>query len=759
MKAVPRILYLLCFVGLALVAALALNAVVRPSMVNILLRTVVVAALFGAPGLIYRRLWPLSLALLPIGAYLLIRTIIPVPTEVDGLGGQYHFYIEQLRLGANAYLTQIFPLSSIDAPELPLLLAFCVYWLVGAAAFLSLGLRRPVPGIALMILLLGFGLTVDGTIRVLWSALLFLVLAACLLVLSRGLKREGWKLREVVAGGAVGVVASLLALLLLGAAPSAAATPWQDWRTWDPFRQGPSAYTFNWLQQYGDLLDPAKDTVIMKVESPSPSYWRANALETFTGNAWTAAQAFLDGLEQTQSDSTYVYSLRSAETPTPPGVKVTQTFQVQSVYSNYFFVGGDPLSLAIDQDLVLRTNDTRAIHSNRAVGPTFAYTVTAVVPDLEPTDVVGKGRDYPESARDYLVLPFPRVEQIEGPDKEATWRSTVPDNTPEGREWVDLYALNRQIVGNATDPYEVTLRIERYLRDPRYFEYSLTPPASDYSSSFSAFLFDTRSGYCQHFAGAMALLLRYNAVPARVAVGFTGGEEGDRNTYIVSTNNAHAWVEVYFPEVGWVAFDPTPGRNLPTATSSSNPRFINPFVEEGSAGQGPVTTMPPRENIPEDRPSGGAAADAGGRGWLASAPWVPWVAGLAVLLIAWPVGRSLWRKRRLERGPLDQRLQASLALLRGEMADYGMAVAPSCTLEETLAILEIKLGTEPDPVLVARTDAILFGGYHATRADVDRAEMVRKDVVARLRKRHGWVRTGATWYGVPRLASLSGPGA
>ena len=402
----------------------------------------------------------------------------------------------------------------------------------------------------------------------------------------------------------------------------------------------------------------------MKVESPSPSYWRANALETFTGNAWTAAQAFLDGLEQTQSDSTYVYSLRSAETPTPPGVKVTQTFQVQSVYSNYFFVGGDPLSLAIDQDLVLRTNDTRAIHSNRAVGPTFAYTVTAVIPDLEPTDVVGKGRDYPESARDYLGLPFPRVEQIEGPDKEATWRSTVPDNTPEGREWVDLYALNRQIVGDATDPYEVTLRIERYLRDPRYFEYSLTPPASDYSSSYSAFLFDTRSGYCQHFAGAMALLLRYNGIPARVAVGFTGGEEGDRNTYIVSTNNAHAWVEVYFPEVGWVAFDPTPGRNLPTATSSSNPRFINPFVEEGSAGQGPVTTMPPRENIPEDRPSGGAAADAEGRGWLASAPWVPWVAGLVVLLIAWPVGRSLWRKRRLERGPLDQRLQASLALLR-----------------------------------------------------------------------------------------------
>ncbi len=759
MKALPRVLYSLCFIGLALVAALALNEVVRPSLVNILLRTVVVATLCGAPGLVHRRLWPLSLLLLPVGAYLLLRTIIPVPSLVEGISGQYHFYIEQLRLGADAYLSQVFPLDSTEVPQLPLLLALSVYWLVGAAAFLSLSLRRPVPGIALMLVLLGFGLTVDGTTRVLWSALLFLVLAACLLVLSRGLKREGWRLRDVVAGGAVGVVASLLALLLLGAAPSAVATPWQDWRTWDPFRQGPSAYTFNWLQQYGDLLDPAKNAVIMKVGSPTPSYWRANVLEQFTGNAWTAGQAFLDGLEQTRSGNAYIYALPEAKTPVPPGLTVTQTFRVQPVYTNYFFVGGDPISLTIERDLVLRTNDTRAIHTNKAVGLSFAYSVTAVVPDLEPADVVGKGSDYPEAVRSYLGLPFPRVAQIEGPDKEATWRSTVPDSTPEGWEWANLYTLNQEIVGSATDPYDVTLRIERYLRDPRYFEYSLTPPSTDFSSPYSAFLFDTRSGFCQHFAGAMALLLRYNGIPARVAVGFTSGEQEEPDTYIVSTNNAHAWVEVYFPGIGWVAFDPTPGRNLPIATSASNPRFINPFVEEGGGGQGTVATEPPRENIPEDRPSGGAASEAREGGWLASAPWVPWVAGLVVLLIAWPAGRSRWRKRRLGRGPLDRRLQASLALLRSEMADYGIAVAPSCTLEETLSIVETKLRIEPDPILISRTDAVLFGGYHATQADFDRAEVLRQEVVTRLRKRHGWVKTGFTWYGVPRLASLGRQGA
>ena len=62
----------------------------------------------------------------------------------------------------------------------------------------------------------------------------------------------------------------------------------------------------------------------------------------------------------------------------------------------------------------------------------------------------------------------------------------MPDSFPGGWEWVDLYALNQEIIGEATDPYEVTLRIERYLRT--FFEYSLTPPSSDYSSPYSAFL-------------------------------------------------------------------------------------------------------------------------------------------------------------------------------------------------------------------------------------------------------------------------------
>ncbi len=750
MKVVPRLLYLLCFIGLAVVAALALNRVVQPSMATTLLRTVIVATLCGAPGLIHRKLWPLSLVLLPAGVYLLLRTIMPVPALVEGVGGQYHFYVEQLRLGADAYLSQVFPLTSTGVPELEVLLAFSTYWLVGAAAFVSLSLRRPVPGMVLILVLLGFGLTVDGTPRVLWSTLLFLVLAACLLVLARSLNRTEWALRDTLAGGAVGAVASLLALLLLATAPSVVATPWQDWRAWDPFDAGPSTYTFNWLQNYPRLLDPANDVVIMKVESSSPSYWRANALETFTGRTWTGTQGFLESLESTRSGDAFVYSVPEVS-PIPPGPTVTQTFRVQSVYTNYLFVGGDPVSLQIGQDLVLRTNLLRAIHSNRALGPSLVYTVDAVIPDLKPTDVVGRGSNYPNALNLYLSLPFRRAAEIAGPDQEATWRSIVSDGVPGGEEWAGLYALNREIIGEASDPYEITLRIERYLR--RFFQYSLDPPPSDYSSPYAAFLFDTRSGYCQHFAGAMAVLLRYNGIPARVAVGFATGEEEEAGTYTVSTNNAHAWVEAYVPEIGWVAFDPTPSRNLPTpGPSSSSPGFVNPFAESDLGGSGAFPVEPPRESIPEGQPIG--AASTGEESWLARAAWLPWVLGVVVLLIAWPLGRSLWRKRHLRRGTPEERLQASLALLRTEMADCGIGVKPSHTLEDTLSILDSILHIDPDPLLIARAEAVLFGGYRARETDLDQAERLRRTATARLRRRQGWVRTGLTWYGVPRLSSL-----
>ena len=767
MRGMSRTLYFFCFIGLAIVAVLALNGALQPSAATVLVRTVFVAAICGAPGLLSRRLWPLAVVLLPIGCYLLIRTTAPLPVSVEGTVAQYNFYAAQLQAGASAYKTAVFPLPLNELPELRLLVAFVTYWLLGVSAFVALTMRRPLPAFVLLLVLLGFGMTVDASARVLWAALVFVILAGCLFVLSRTLDREGWRLRETVTGAGVAAVASLLALGLLVAVPSVVANPQQDWRTWDPFSRNRSVYTFNWLQNYPQLLDPGQNRPVMTVESPYPSYWRASSLDTFTGTAWVTSRAFLVLIEPLGSDDDpgpllsdstvqpgpeeflYIIPLRE---PTPPGAMVTQSFEIQGARTNYFFVGGDPHTLTYSSEVPLRMNDMRALRVSTELLPPIRYTVTAVVPQVSPADLVGLGADYPEDIDGYLTLPFSRSADIPGPDKAAAWQATVGEESLDGREWLGLYDLNRRIIGDATDPYQITLRIERHLR--RFYKYDLSPSGSDFTSPYTAFLFDNREGYCQHFAGAMAVLLRFNGIPARVAVGFTDGEEQGEGSglYRVTSNNAHAWVEAFFPTVGWVAFDPTPGRNLPPGNpSSSTEGFEYPFVDGATpdGGGGTVPTLP--GDLPDRTEPGGGGFDVTEKGWFSRASWLPWVVGVVAVVAGWPFVRALWRRRHLHRGTPLQRFQASVGLLRSDVSARGVTISPSATLEDMLVSLQTHTGMEPDLAFAERADALLFGGRDVRTSDLHRAKTLRREINTRLRRRRGWLRMGLAWYGVPRL--------
>jgi transglutaminase-like putative cysteine protease len=757
-RTLPRVLYLLCFIGLAATAALALNRGVQPSMSGIFLRTVLAACLAGAPGLCHRKAWPAALVLLPLGAYLVVRTTLPLPGQVDGLNDHLSFYIGQLRIGATAYAKDIFPLDVAAVPGLRLLVAFSAYLLVGVAAFLALSLRRVISGLILLMVLLGFSLTVDTIARTLWPVALFLILAGCLLVLSRGLNRTGWRLRSILAGGGLGMVAVLLALVLINVVPSTAAPPWKDWRTWDPFFQSNSTHTFNWMQNYPQMLDPAADHQIMRVTSPTPSYWRANTLDVFTGSTWVTSQTFTQRPPVRQTAGAWIYTIPAAD-PGPPGKTVTEVFQVQSAYTNYFFTGGEPHELYTDHRVKLRMSDARSLHSGTALGPAFEYTLKAVIPTLGPRDLVGKGTAYPRDVAPYLALPFPHADEIDDPHPDAAWRRLAPiDSAPQGWEWANLYAINARIVGNAADPYEVALRIEQYLRE-RY-TYSLRPPASDYSSPYAAFLFDTQTGYCQHFAGSMALLLRYNAIPAQVAVGFTSGDEVSEGVYAVSANNAHAWVEAFFPTVGWATFDPTPGRNIPTPSpSSASPGFVDPFSEDAT-GSDVTETPQPRADSSIDDVSQSKAEEAAGDATDQHGPTRPlWLLSLPILAIVWPTGRSLWRRRHLRRGPPDMRLAASLQLLRHDLSAYGLPTSPADTIEDTLRLAEEHLHVVAAPGFTDRVHAVLFGARKAGPEDLMAAEAFRRRVKVELHRRHGWMRTVLTWYGLARPTPAEGTNA
>ncbi|MCX8033566.1 MAG: DUF3488 and transglutaminase-like domain-containing protein [Thermoleophilia bacterium] len=791
MKAASRLLYVACFAGLAAIAAVALDGALSPSNKADMLRAALMATLCASAGLINRRLWPLAVVLLPVGCYLFLRITLPLPAWVEQISEQYRFYTHELYLGSVAYRTALFPLNLKEHPELGLLVAFALYWTAGAAAFCALSLRKALPGTAILLVVLGFGLTVDQTQRKTWLLLVFLAVAAGLLALEKTADRGLWQPRRLLAGLGVGALAGAVALALLLTVPSAAAKPLKDWRTWDPFKQhgAGNVFTFSWLENYPRLLDPANNAPVMDVESPNPSYWRAAALDHFTGTAWVTTKAFITELEPEPrgegAKTTYAYNVPAPD-PRPQGISTYQRFRGYALYTNYLFTGGDPVFVTVDSKLPLRMNDTRTLRTSQPLGPVFDYSVAVVQPIVAPSSLVGRPRDYPESVDidSYLLLPFPRLSEITGGnsglDPAETWRTLMWHGGPpdpswadiagsapwremalgETREWVDLYDLNQKITEGATDPYEIALRIEQYLR--RNYTYTLAPPASDYSSPYAAFLFDTRAGYCQHFAGSMAILLRYNDIPARVAVGFTAGQKIGPNRYRVFTNNAHAWVEAYFSGVGWVSFDPTPGRSLPVpGPSSTSPGFVNPYTSEGASPPQTVTTLPRWAGRPledgldlEDGPSTGRA------GWLTRVPWLPWVIGILVVVTAWPLGRRMWKQRRLYFGSAQKRLEASIALLRQDLADYGAPVAPGHTYEEMLRLAELYLGIHVPIGIAERVDALLFGGQLASRSDYRQVETVRKRVRSHLARKHrmshGWWKALLLYYGLqPAAESLS----
>ena len=118
--------------------------------------------------------------------------------------------------------------------------------------------------------------------------------------------------------------------------------------------------------------------------------------------------------------------------------------------------------------------------------------------------------------------------------------------------------LAQEIAGDQETPYDKTVAVTNWLR--RNIEYSeFVPPLPANQELVDWFLFDLQEGFCNYYAAAEIVMLRSLGVPARLAVGYAQGEgmQGVPNAYVVRQRDAHAWPEVYFPEIGWVEFEPT----------------------------------------------------------------------------------------------------------------------------------------------------------------------------------------------------------
>jgi transglutaminase-like putative cysteine protease len=199
------------------------------------------------------------------------------------------------------------------------------------------------------------------------------------------------------------------------------------------------------------------------------------------------------------------------------------------------------LSVGVDGQLLLllsgripNYDDIEALFTSDALRPNSDYRIVGLASTASPDELASASTDYPAwIANRYLQLP-----------EEVTERTRAE-------------AQRIAIESDSTNAFDMVWAIQEYLRTQ--FTYELNSPSPpDGQDWVDYFLFDHQAGRCEQFASAMVVMVRSVGIPARLVSGYRySGETNGRGEAIYRDNQAHTWVEVFFPEYGWIPFEPT----------------------------------------------------------------------------------------------------------------------------------------------------------------------------------------------------------
>ncbi|SDC96394.1 protein of unknown function [Terribacillus halophilus] len=318
------------------------------------------------------------------------------------------------------------------------------------------------------------------------------------------------------------------------------------------------------------------NTLAFWTSTEASGYWRVDSKDVYTGKGWersreTAPQSFQSGEPvgiELYNEDVATEAREAIVYPSQNQVldRLVYPYGVQTFFS-------EPVTAAVDADFgVVET-------FNRAQYPDENYTIAFEEPQYNIEDL----------RNDSGMI-----------DDNTHYRYTqLPDNLPDR-----VRDLAEDITASADTRYDKAKAVEQYFNQNgfQYRTQDIPVPESE-QDYVDQFLFESKIGYCDNFSSSMVVLLRAADIPARWVKGFTEGQAATNpnfatpdgmTSYMVTNANAHSWVEVYFPDTGWVPFEPTQG-------------FTNPadFVsEEDTESETPETETetPPEQEEPEQAP-------------------------------------------------------------------------------------------------------------------------------------------------------------
>ncbi|WP_375000274.1 DUF3488 and DUF4129 domain-containing transglutaminase family protein [Aeromicrobium sp. CTD01-1L150] len=536
------------------------------------------------------------------------------------------------------------------------------------------------------------------------AAVTFVVPAAAWLVVLWSRAADRGPRSALVPATALGACGLVVAVVLPPALPDVSGVP-RDWGAPAPRVFGDG---INPMLQLGKNLRRGSTRVAATYTTTldGPPYLRAAVLRDFDGQTWRPVGpravgrgegnlAMGESIETESAQTTItIDELRSTMLPTP-----------------YPATGVSGLSEAWRWNRVGQTLVSESAESEEDQ----QYTVTSL--DVQPTaeQMRALGEPFRAGMRDYLRL---------------------PDDVPEV-----VARTAREVVSGTDNDYDRALALQEHFQT-RYQYSESAPVAGDYDGNgvqvLERFL-EERAGYCVHFASGMAVMARELDIPARVVVGYAPGravgfEDGDQ-VFEVTSDDLHAWPELYFEGVGWVGFEPTPSVGEPTAfteprTATSAPEGVG--SEGRDEGSRAMDRQRDEEPVITDDPPSGARSTLVVAGLLL-------VAGLLPGTI-----RILLRRRRLAAAgpePWWREVQATAV-------DHGLLVRASQTPRTFAAELVVDGGID-EAALAALLEDVETSRYGRPGTRTIEDVTAARTVVAGLARRGGRrERLRARW--VPR---------
>ena len=432
----------------------------------------------------------------------------------------------------------------------------------------------------------------------------------------------------------------------------------------------------------GGIWSTSNDPALVISREPGDErhfYWRATAYDTFTLNGWTST----DPASAARPAGTELLQGTLDEVPTTAAREV-EGFQIapQSALFKVAFSPIDPISITLDSTLT--TSGDSGFFQSVQIEPRVPYTVNASIQKLADVDggvtqnrLRAAGTDYPDDVVDRYT--------------------DVPDGAMGPQAKLLLGDIQARLKATGTEtPFDLAQAVVAELQSPSRFTYRTNVlGVCDHDPSIVECFAAHRTGYCEHYASTMAILLRSAGIPTRLVEGFLPGQldpETGRET--IRTGGAHAWVEVYFPTIGWYAFDPTGGlaetdeiplgeiRPIPSATPL-------PSLSLGSVGPDDDQEGPSR------RPNSGAGSTANNKP-PSSAPYL--VVGALLIVVIAVVAFLAWR-----RGPRGVTTADGVyASVAGIARRFGFGPAPTQTaFEYATALGDVLPGVRPELQTVA----------------------------------------------------------